>query len=96
MTEIEKVWPSWQVEKLIGEGGFGKVYKAKKELFGDISWSAIKTVSIPNDCVVYISETTGYISTSEVIYTHNKTNGGTQSCGKKAASELTARFFTTG
>ena len=49
MTEIENVWPSWQVEELIGEGGFGKVYKAKKELFGDISWSAIKTVSIPND-----------------------------------------------
>lgn len=27
-----------------------------------------------------------YIRTSEVIYTHNKTNGGTRLCGKKAAS----------
>ena len=49
MTEIEKVWPSWQVESKIGEGGFGTVYKAKKELFGEVTWSAIKTVSIPND-----------------------------------------------
>nr|DAV67916.1 MAG TPA: hypothetical protein [Caudoviricetes sp.] len=29
---------------------------------------------------------TGYIRTSEVIYTHNKRNGGTRLCGKKAAS----------
>lgn len=54
------------------------------------------TVSRLEDCVVYISEMTGYIRRVTVIYTHNKTNGGTRLCGKKAASELTVRFFTTG
>nr|DAF19259.1 MAG TPA: hypothetical protein [Caudoviricetes sp.]DAQ43962.1 MAG TPA: hypothetical protein [Caudoviricetes sp.] len=30
---------------------------------------------------------TGYIPNMTVIYTHNKTNGGTRLCGKKAASK---------
>lgn len=48
-TNIENVWPNWHVESRIGQGGFGIVYKVKKELFGDITWSAVKVVSIPND-----------------------------------------------
>ena len=28
-----------------------------------------------------------------VIYTHNKTNGGTRLCGKKAASEVNGEVF---
>lgn len=48
-TNIENVWPNWHVESRIGQGGFGSVYKVKKELFGDITWSAVKVVSIPND-----------------------------------------------
>ena len=46
---FENVWPNWHVESRIGQGGFGSVYKVKKELFGDITWSAVKVVSIPND-----------------------------------------------
>lgn len=37
----------WVAEELIGEGSFGKVYKAKKEEFGLASYSAIKTIKIP-------------------------------------------------
>ncbi|WP_294785922.1 protein kinase [uncultured Eubacterium sp.] len=49
MKEINEVWAGWQPESLIGEGGFGKVYKARKTLFGEETWSAIKVIHIPND-----------------------------------------------
>ena len=39
--------------------------------------AVIYTLFCPKDCVVYISEMTGYIPLMTVIYTHNKTNGGT-------------------
>jgi serine/threonine protein kinase len=47
MIDISKVWDKWKVESLIGEGAFGKVYKAVREEFGITSYCAIKVVSIP-------------------------------------------------
>lgn len=49
MENIKKIWPKWQVEEILGEGGFGKVYKAKRESFGDEQYSAIKVIQIPNN-----------------------------------------------
>ena len=37
----------WKEEELIGEGSYGKVYKAKKEEFGISTYSAIKQIEIP-------------------------------------------------
>ena len=44
-----EIWPNWQIESLIGEGGFGKVYKARKEVLGEVAYSAIKVIDIPHD-----------------------------------------------
>ena len=38
---------TWKEEELIGEGSYGKVYKAKKEEFGIATYSAIKQIEIP-------------------------------------------------
>lgn len=44
---IEEVWPEWHESELIGEGSFGKVYKATREEFGETFFSAIKVLSVP-------------------------------------------------
>lgn len=49
MEEIKKVWTKWEIVEKIGEGGFGEVYKAKREILGEITWSAIKVVRIPHN-----------------------------------------------
>lgn len=49
MESINKVWPKWQAVEVLGEGGFGKVYKAKRDSFGEEMYSAIKVIKIPND-----------------------------------------------
>lgn len=41
------VWPEWELIEKIGEGSFGKVYKAKRTERGRSSYSAIKIISIP-------------------------------------------------
>lgn len=41
------VWPEWELIEKIGEGSFGKVYKAKRTERGRSFYSAIKTISIP-------------------------------------------------
>ena len=38
---------AWKEVELIGEGSYGKVYKAKKEEFGVVTYSAIKQIEIP-------------------------------------------------
>ena len=48
---IDKVpgWPDWQIMQKIGEGSFGSVYKARRNLSGTDLFSAIKVVQIPNN-----------------------------------------------
>lgn len=41
------VWPEWELIEKIGEGSFGKVYKAKRTERGRSFYSAIKIISIP-------------------------------------------------
>ena len=44
---IEEVWPEWHESELLGEGSFGKVFKATREEFGETFYSAIKVLSVP-------------------------------------------------
>ena len=41
------VWPEWELIEKIGEGSFGKVYKAKRTERGRSFYSAIKIISLP-------------------------------------------------
>ena len=47
IEKFEENWPEWKIKELIGEGSFGKVYKAIREERGVTSYSAIKVISIP-------------------------------------------------
>ena len=47
IERLEKVWPQWQIGEMLGEGSFGKVYKAVREEHGLTTYSAIKAISIP-------------------------------------------------
>ena len=44
---FEPLWGVWKTEKLIGEGSYGKVYRAVREEFGRKYYAAIKHISIP-------------------------------------------------
>ena len=41
------IWPEWELIEKIGEGSFGKVYKAQRTERGRSFYSAIKIISIP-------------------------------------------------
>ena len=43
------VWPEWKIVEKIGEGSFGKVYKACRTEQGTTFYSAIKVVTIPSN-----------------------------------------------
>lgn len=45
--EINQVWPEWQEDCVLGEGSFGKVYRAKRVEYGRTFFSAIKVLSVP-------------------------------------------------
>lgn len=49
MDKINKIWPKWHTVEPIGRGAFGKVYKIKREEFGETFYSAVKVIGIPND-----------------------------------------------
>ncbi|MDR1204697.1 MAG: protein kinase [Peptococcaceae bacterium] len=49
IKQYEPLWGSWHVDSLIGEGSFGKVYKVHKEEFGQVYYSAVKIISIPQN-----------------------------------------------
>ena len=43
------VWPEWNLTEKIGEGSFGKVYKAERKEGERTFYSAIKIISIPEN-----------------------------------------------
>jgi len=47
--KIEDVWQDWHVEKKIGRGSYGTVYKCFKEADGERTYAAIKVISVPGD-----------------------------------------------
>ena len=40
-------WAEWKIVEKIGEGSFGKVYKAQRSERGKFFYSAIKVINIP-------------------------------------------------
>ena len=51
----DSIWPEWEIKEQIGEGSFGKVYKAERTEHGMTSFSAIKVLSIPQTRAEYSS-----------------------------------------
>ncbi|MBQ0036003.1 MAG: serine/threonine protein kinase [Firmicutes bacterium] len=49
MIELNNIWPEWKIEKRIGRGAYGEVYKAVRNDYGIETYSAIKIISIPAD-----------------------------------------------
>ena len=42
-------WPEWKIVEKIGEGSFGKVYKARRTEQGKTFYSSIKVITIPSN-----------------------------------------------
>ncbi len=47
INEINHVLVEWKIEKEIGQGSFGKVYLAKRKIFTQEYYAAIKVITIP-------------------------------------------------
>ncbi len=47
--QISQVWPEWQEDCVLGEGSFGKVYRAKRVEYGRTFYSAIKVLTVPKN-----------------------------------------------
>jgi len=47
--KMEPFWGVWYIDKELGAGSFGKVFKIKREEFGKTYYSALKVISLPND-----------------------------------------------
>ena len=46
---VNKAWPEWKLEKVIGRGSYGIVYKAIRTDNNVESYAAVKVISIPSD-----------------------------------------------
>lgn len=44
---INQVWPEWNEDCVLGEGSFGKVFRAKRVEYGRTFYSAIKVLTVP-------------------------------------------------
>ena len=49
MYDLQTLWPGWQIEELIGQGAYGKVYRIRREEFGSTYYAALKIIEIPAD-----------------------------------------------
>jgi len=48
-NEISSIWPEWLVEKKLGKGSFGTVYKVFRNDNNITTYAAIKVIPIPSD-----------------------------------------------
>ena len=46
MLDLSEIWPEWTVEKVLGTGSYGTVYKAVRYDYVK-SEAAIKVISVP-------------------------------------------------
>lgn len=46
-VDVKAFWPEWEIEKRIGSGSYGTVYRARKEVGETTVYSAIKVISLP-------------------------------------------------
>lgn len=46
---INQVWPEWNEDCVLGEGSFGKVFRAKRVEYGRTFYSAIKVLTVPKN-----------------------------------------------
>jgi beta-lactam-binding protein with PASTA domain len=53
-------WGAWEFIEILGEGSFGRVYKASRQLFGKTNFSAIKVIKIPqNESQINVERSSG-------------------------------------
>ncbi len=45
----EPLWGSWKVDQFLGSGSYGKVYRIKREDFGETFYAAAKIITIPQN-----------------------------------------------
>lgn len=47
IEKLASFWPEWQIDQMLGEGAYGKVYKAHREEHSLITDAAIKVITVP-------------------------------------------------
>jgi len=68
-VEVKAFWPEWEIEKLIGTGSYGRVYRARKDVGGTSVYSAVKVISIPfNDSEVESMAAEGMTVSDSITY----------------------------
>ena len=48
-ANIEKIWPRWQVDGVLGQGTFGTVYRVCRKSFDKTFYAAVKYIHIPQN-----------------------------------------------
>ena len=49
LTALEPFWGLWRLDAFIGKGSYGKVYRIKREEFGETYYAALKWISLPQN-----------------------------------------------
>ena len=49
LADLSEVWPEWHVDKRLGRGSYGSVYRAVRRDSNVESFAAVKVISIPSD-----------------------------------------------
>ncbi len=49
IDKLSNIWPEWTILECVGEGSFGKVYKAVRKEYQIETYSAIKVIAIPDN-----------------------------------------------
>ena len=49
LVALQPFWGLWQLEEFIGEGSYGKVYRIKREEFGETYYAALKWICLPQN-----------------------------------------------